>query len=257
MATGQNGPDSAITSALSESRILITGGTGFIGGRLVERLVQESGARVRVLLRNFARAPYIARFDVDMVQADLTDPGEVEQAMDGCDVVLHCACQTDGSEAAQRAVNVDGTRNILEAAQRHDVQRVVHVSTINVYGPPKDGDLDETAPRSYSGDVYSDSKVDAEKLVLDHADRIPVSVVQPTMVYGPSGPAWTTRILNDLKNGRVILVNGGDGLCNPVYVDDMVSGIMRAAVLDGAVGEAFLISGERPVTWRECHGAYE
>lgn len=257
MVTGQDGPDSQITSALSGHRILVTGGTGFIGGRLVERLALESGAQLTVLLRNYARAPYVARFPVDMVEADLTDLTEVERAMEGCDIVLHCACQTDGSEDAQRAVNVDGTKNILEAAQRHGVKRVVHVSTINVYGPPKDGDLDETAPRQYSGDVYSDSKVDAEKLALGYADRVPVSVVQPTMVYGPGGPAWTTRILNDLKNGRVILVNDGQGLCNPVYVDDMVSGILRAAILDGAVGEAFLISGESPVTWREFYAAHE
>ena len=257
MATGQNGRDHSITAALSGRRILVTGGTGFIGGRLVERLVLESGAQVSVLLRNYARAPYIARFPVDMVQADLTDLAEVKGAMEGCDVVLHCACQTDGSEKAQRAVNVDGTKNILEAAAATGVSRVVHVSTINVYGPPKDGDLDETAPRQHSGDVYSDSKVDAEKLALEYADRVPVSVVQPTMVYGPTGPAWTTRIINDLKNGRVILVNDGQGLCNPVYVDDMVSGILRAAVLDGAVGEAFLISGESPVTWREFYAAHE
>lgn len=244
---------------LSGKRVLVTGGTGFIGGRLIERLVLECGAQVRVLLRNFSRATRIARFDLEMLKVDLTDAEAVKKAAEGCDVVLHCACGTDGSELNQRSITFDGTVNILNAARQAGAQRVVHISTINVYGPLADGDLDETTPRRYAGDVYSDSKLDAEKAALDqHAQHgLPVVVLQPTIVFGPFGPAWTMRIFNELSSGRVILVNGGNGLCNAVYVDDVVSAILLAAVRQEAVGEAFLISGPEPVTWREFYGAHE
>jgi nucleoside-diphosphate-sugar epimerase len=82
-------------------------------------------------------------------------------------------------------------------------------------------------------------------------------VLQPTAVYGPYGGVWTEAVLRALKGGRQILVNRGDGLGNSVYVDDLVSAMLLAAVRDAAVGEAFLISGEEPVTWRELYGRFE
>lgn len=244
---------------LNGKRVLVTGGTGFIGGRLTERLILDCGAEVRTLVRNFSRATRIARFPVNMFPGDVLDTDSLEAAAQGCDVIFNCMAATDGSEAKQRHVNFDGTRNVFEAALRAGCRRVVHISTIMVYGAAADGDLDETAPRNYSGDVYSDSKLDAEKLAFEYAEkrRLPVTVIQPTVVFGPFGPAWTTRVLGDVKNGRVILIDGGSGLCNAVYVDDIVSALMLAAVRDEAVGEAFLISGATPVTWREFYGAYE
>jgi nucleoside-diphosphate-sugar epimerase len=128
-----------------------------------------------------------------------------------------------------------------------------------VYGATPDGDLDETAPRRYFGNNYSDSKLDAENVALEYAKvhRLPVTVLQPTAVYGPFGPVWTVNVLNKLKTGRVILVNGGDGLCNAVHIDDLVSAMLLAGTRDDAVGEAFLISGEQPITWRDFYARHE
>lgn len=246
-------------SELSGKRVLVTGGTGFIGGRLVERLHSECGAKVRVMLRSYSNAARIGRFPVEMALGALDDPDAIKSAVAGCDVVLHCAYGSRGGREQQRRDTVDGTRWVLEAALQHRVQRVVHVSTINVYGPTSDGDVDESAPRQKFGDPYSDTKLEAEELALEMARSrgCPVSVVQPTVVYGPWGPAWTVRILSELKTGRVMLIDGGDGLCNAVHVDDVVNGMLAAATAGGAVGEAFLLSGPEPVTWRQFYGAYE
>jgi nucleoside-diphosphate-sugar epimerase len=151
-------------------------------------------------------------------------------------------------------VNREGTRRVVEAARAARVRRVVHLSTLMVYGQTADGDLDETAPRRRFGNAYSDSKLDAERIAL--SSGVPVAVLQPTAVYGPYGGVWTEAVLAALKKGRQILVNGGDGLANAVYVDDLVSAMILAAVKDEAVGEAFLISGEEPVTWREMYGRF-
>lgn len=239
--------------------MLVIGGTGFVGSRLVERLITECGARVRVLVRNYANAVRIARLPVEMVAGDVTNVAELERGAAGCELIFHCAYGNTGDGPAQRAVTVDGTRNVLTVAARVKAARVVYLSTLSVYGRMPDGDLDETAPRSYAGGNYADTKLDAEKVAFEVSRQhgLPLVVLQPTIIYGPYGPLWTVEALKKLKTTGVLLVNGGAGFCNAVFIDDVVSAIILAATKPEAVGEAFLISGEQPVTWREFYGRYE
>jgi NAD dependent epimerase/dehydratase family len=172
--------------------------------------------------------------------------------------VFHCAYGSDGEDDSRRVVNAQGTQHVLGAALKHGCKRVVHTSTMTVYGNTADGPLDETAPRRKTGFAYGDSKIEAEEAALRYVTRgLSVAVVQPTIVYGPFGPTFTVKPLQELKSGRVILVNGGDGFANLVYVDDVVSGMILAAVHEGAHGESFLISGPEPTTWRSFYGALE
>lgn len=246
---------SSIDGALAGRKALVTGATGFIGGRLAERLVLEHGTEVRALVRNLAGAARLARFPVTVVRGDVTNPADLEAAMRGCDVVFHCAYGTSGSQKHRAWVNTEGTRRVLAAAQAAGVKRIVYLSTLMVYGQTDDGDLDETAPRKRFGNPYSDSKLEAEGIAL--SSGLPVAVLQPTAVYGPWGGVWTETVLKSLRTGRQILIDGGVGLANHVYVDDLVSAMLLAAVKDEAVGEAFLISSEEPATWREMFGRFE
>jgi nucleoside-diphosphate-sugar epimerase len=244
---------------LKGAKVLVTGGTGFIGGRLVERLVMDHAADVHVLVKNFARTPRIARFPIKMSPGEVTDYDAVSKAIDGCEIVFHCAYGNTGTPEEQRKVTVEGTENVLKAALKQKVKRLVHVSTISVYGKTPDGDLDESAPRRRSRDVYSDSKLKAEELAFKYYRNsgLPVAIIQPTIVYGPYSQPWTINPLRQLKGGRVILVDGGAGLCNAVYVDDVVQALLLAAMREEAIGQAFLISAEEPITWREFYSAYE
>lgn len=239
-------------------KALVTGASGFIGGRLVERLVLHHGADVRVLVRNPASAARLARFPLTFHLGDVTNTADLAEAVQGCDLVFHCAYGTTGSQKRRARVNRVGTERTLEAAHRAGVKRVVYLSTLMVYGQTADGDLDESAPRRRFGNAYSDSKLDAEGIALQYSrsGRVPVAILQPTAVYGPYGGVWTVQQLAELKSGRMILVNGGDGLANAVYVDDLVSAMLLAAEKDAAVGEAFLISGPEAVTWRELYGHF-
>jgi len=245
--------------SLAGRQILVTGATGFIGGRLVEALIQQHGCRVRVLIHNFTNASRLARFPLEMVPGDVSDEAVVTKAAQGCDVIIHAARGNSGSTVEMRKASVQGTEAILKAGLTAGVQRVVHLSTISVYGFTPDGDLNENSPRGRLFDEYCRDKADAENLALSYHRKkgLPVTVLQPTVVYGPFASSWTIPPLTHLRNAQVVLPNDGNGLCNAVYIDDVVDAIIRAAHVPAAVGECFLVSGAEPVTWRDFYGAYE
>ncbi|MFQ5604271.1 MAG: NAD-dependent epimerase/dehydratase family protein [bacterium] len=244
---------------LQGKRVLVTGGTGFIGGRLIEKLILDHQAQVRVLVRNFGHAARIARFPLEMKFGDIQHASVVDEAVQGCDFVLHCAHDPAMKPTPQMKLAVQGTRNVCQAVLAHGVQRLVHVSTFAVYGPMKDRELTETSNWLPTNQPYILAKRAAERYVLDAArnKRLPAVVLQPTIVYGPYCQPWTIRPIMQLKNQRVPLVNGGEGYCNAVYVDDCVEAIIQAAVQPEMAGETFLVSGEQPISWRTFYQAFE
>lgn len=238
--------------------ILVTGATGFIGGRVVERLVLEEGAKVRALVRNFSSASRIARFPVDMIHGDLTEADKLREAMQGCDVVFHCA--HDSTNAAALSGNAAlGTQNVCEAALAAGVSRLIHLSTFAVHGTTGDGDLNEDMPWGQADHPYTSAKRATEELVLtmSREQGLPGVVLQPTVVYGPFCKAWTDKPVSDLKSGLVPLVDGGEGFCNAIYIEDLVDAMFLAATRPNVTGEVFLISGAKPVTWKAFYAAFE
>jgi nucleoside-diphosphate-sugar epimerase len=234
--------------------VVVTGGTGFIGGRLVERLALETPASIRVLVKRFGSASRVARFPVDMVQVDLGDPDAVSEAVTEADVVVHTAF-----DFADLPFNLRAAENLARACLRHGVDRFVQISTFSVYEPFPDGTLDESSPRGNGDSPYAKTKYEIEEILraMHQEHGLPVTVLQPTVVYGPFAGTWTIDPVEKLRKGRVVLPGQGEGLCNAVYVDDVVGAIFSAAVGDRAVGERLLVSGSNPVTWREFFGSYE
>jgi len=243
---------------LKGKRVLVTGGTGFIGGRLVESLVLDHQAEVRVLVRNYSRASRVARFPLEFIAGDIVDEETVDRAVTGCDYVFHCAYDFAGHAQHKEKVSVRGTENICKSALRHGVKRVVHLSTFSVYGNAE-GPLDETSAKVPDGDVYAETKLAAENLVLTYAQekKLPAVILQPTIVYGPFSRPWTVNPFMQLSSGTVLLPKDGAGLCNAVYIDDVVDAICNSAVASGVDGETILISGRQPVTWEAFYGALE
>ncbi|MCC7046251.1 MAG: NAD-dependent epimerase/dehydratase family protein [Alphaproteobacteria bacterium] len=228
------------------SKVLITGATGFIGGRLAEQLVQEHGAQVRCLVRNLGRSTRLARMPVELIQADLADAAQIDAAVRGVDYVFHCAY-----DVRSRKQNVDAVANLLQSCKRHAVRRFVHVSTFSVYEPFPDGVVSEATPAGDRAWVYVNTKLDLEKAVLGAArsEGVPATIIQPAIVYGPFCQPWTNAPAEMLIYGNVVLPERADGLCNAVYIDDLTDGMLRAAIDTAAIGERFVISGPRPVTW--------
>ena len=234
-------------------RALVTGASGFIGRRVVERLVVEADAHVRALVRTYGAGSPLARFPVELVRGDVLDGASLAEAVRRCDVVFHCATGTSWILRERRSVEVEGTHNLLEQAARAGGVRVVQLSSLLVYGVTADGEIDELAPRRRSGDLYADAKLEAEGLAQEYARRVPVTILQPTAVYGPWAGVYGTSILRALRTSRVPLVDGGGGICNLVYVDDLVTAMLAAASHDDAIGNTFLITGPEYVTWRTLY----
>lgn len=250
--------NSFVTPKLKGKTILVTGGTGFIGGRLVERLVLEYDAHVRVLVRNFSKSARIARFPIEFIKGDITDEKTLNQAIKGCDLVFHCAFDPSGTPKQNMSNIRSSTEIICNAVTKYSVSRLVHISTISVYNERIKGVLDETAPRKPSF-PYGKTKLIADKIISNYCNSsdLPATIIQPTIVYGPYSNPWTIGPTTQLLKCKVVLLEGGEGFCNAVYVDDVINGMILAAIQDKAIGQSFLISSEKPVKWKDFYCTYE
>ena len=232
---------------MTPGKILVTGATGFIGSRLCELLSLEHRLPYRALVRNFSRAARIARLDAELVAGDMLDAGSLARALDGCDAVVNLAHADDRTAAKQ-------TAHLVDACARAGIRRFVHISSMAVHGPsPRPAVVTEaSAPIERWGEAYSDAKAAAEAVVMAAAKRGALSAVslRPTVVYGPYS-FFVTPIVHDARQGRISLVDGGRGVCNAVYVDDVCDAIIAALERDDVVGEAFLVNGDTRITWRD------
>lgn len=227
------------------SRILVTGAGGFIGGRIVEVLHEVSSGSVRAGIRRWSSAARIGRLPVEIVQCDVNSAESVRAAMKGVEAVVHCA---HGDETT----NVEGTRTVLEEAKRAGVRRVVHLSTIAVHGR-QEGSITETSSSDPGRNPYGISKAEAEAICAEYGRQgLAITVLRPTIVYGPYSDVWTVEFAQRLSAGEWFLpARYTQGTCNLVFVDDMVKAVLLALENERAVGETFIINGEERPTWNE------
>ncbi len=240
--------------------VLITGVTGFIGSQLARRLIESGHYRVKGLTRRQASMPELQAMGVEPVLGDITDPVAVNRAVEGCDLVYHCAAFVgeEGNKEQVWEVNVQGTKNVVDAALAAKIARFVHVSSCAVYGSLQRFEIDESTPARIVGNVYSDSKVAAEEIVIrgyeDH--NLPIVIARPSQVYGPGSNQFTIRPIQIIREGKMILIDGGRHFCKPVYIDNLLDGLVMCANRDAAIGEAINFTDGTTVTWRDFFGAY-
>lgn len=239
-------------------RIFITGGTGFIGSRLTERLRAE-GNELVLLLRNPAKVSPGAGAEITYVKGDIFSTRALDEGMKGCDWVFHLAAFTkpwskDPSEAYR--TNVTGTVNILEAAQANGVKRVVITSTGGTMGCSGGNCVtcETSNPSPEFNTLYEKTKAEAEKLAAGYSAKgLPVVVVNPTRVFGPgrlSKSNSMTRIISLYRSGLWRIMPGdGRSVGNYVFIDDVVNGHILAA-MKGRPGERYILGGEN-LSFRE------
>lgn len=232
--------------------VLITGVSGFIGTHLAERILRH-GIRVRGL-------DIIAQENgprIDFYRGDLTDPVTLRPAVRDCETVFHLAKWTGRpwTWQASSAIDVAGTANLLEVCRQAGVRRVVHLSSIVVYGPTRRAVITEEDALWPVG-AYGTGKVGAERSVNAAIRRgLPVVTIRSGQAYGPRAPGGTVTPIRWLQAGRPLLVNGGLGITHPIYISHLLDALLLAASRDGIEGEAFNVA-DGNVTWKEFLGHY-
>ncbi|MCI0515556.1 NAD-dependent epimerase/dehydratase family protein [candidate division KSB1 bacterium] len=236
-----------------KKKVLVTGGTGFTGGYLVDELVQQKYP-VRALSLPNQNVDKLKQLGVEIVYGDLTKPDTLTAAIAGIDTVFHIAAIYREQNVPKQYffdVNVDGTRNLLNAAHTAGVRRFVHCSTVGVQGEIKNPPAQETAPYS-PGDVYQRSKVAGEKLALEFFKTHPMEgvVFRPVGIYGP-GDTRFLKIFKMVNSGKFRMIGNGEVLYHLTFVRDLVKGIILCGEKKEAVGEIFTLGGNEYVTLNE------
>jgi nucleoside-diphosphate-sugar epimerase len=239
-------------------RLLVTGGTGFIGSHLAEE-GRRRGADVVVLgltdrPEERANAELLSGMGAEVLPGSITDPKLCREAMKGATHVFHLAvAMREGGKSDEffESINLDGTRHLLEAASVQRVQRFVYCSTIGIYGHRAPGITREESPLA-PGNIYERTKVSAERLVREFAEKcnLPAVVLRPADVYGPRDQRLL-KLFKGVSRGRFPLFGSGEGRRHMVYVDDVVSAFFQACDRDEALGEGLIIAGPRSCTLGE------
>ncbi|MGO9645093.1 MAG: NAD-dependent epimerase/dehydratase family protein [Candidatus Bathyarchaeia archaeon] len=246
-----------ITSLLSqEKKILVVGASGFLGTRLVERLV-DLQFNVRAGFHTPAKATRLARLPVELVELDLLDRDQVMRTVKGSAVIINCAvAKASNSEGRRIATEVynRGTKNLLDAAREVGVDRVIHISSAAVMGFSHRSDtIDESSSikPKVARNFYEKGKISQENILTEYANSLPIVILRPTLIYGPFSFEWAIGIVERLRQGKATLIEDG-GIANLVYVDDVVDAILLAIEKEEANGTTLIINNdEEIIPWKD------
>jgi nucleoside-diphosphate-sugar epimerase len=238
-------------------KAFITGATGFIGGRIAERLWIDHGIKSHCLVHNITNAARLARLPVQMISGDVLDRASIDKGMEGCDTVFHCTYGNTNDSNLNTRINEEGTTNICEIALKKKIKKLIYISSVAVYGSDPPPVVTEETPTAFSDDEYGNSKIRSEKICFDFlAKGLPIVIIRPTIVFGPFSPIWTVGAIKRVLVRGWQNVEGMNGLCNPVYVDDLIDSFFLIIKAENTVGQVFIISGEKSITWDEYFSAY-
>ena len=232
---------------------LVTGATGFTGGHLARTLVRR-GRAVRALVRDPARARELESDGIELIVGDILDRSAIERAVQGIDVVYNIAAiyrQAGTAAAAYRAVNATAAEQVVEAAARASVRRVVHCSTVGVHGDVEHPPANEDAPLR-PGDIYQITKLEGEERARDAGTRlgIEVAIARPTGIYGP-GDRRLLKLFRGVARGRFPMLGRGDIYYHLTYIDDLVDGFVRCAEHPGAANRTVILAGGEVTTLKD------
>ncbi len=232
--------------------ILVTGATGFTGTALCRRLVGD-GHRVVAFVRPTSKIDELQKLGVDCSLVDICDPQAVQRQFHDFTTIYHIAAayRTEHSSTdAFRQVNVEATRNLLEAARATGVGRFIHCSTVGVQGEIDDPPADEEY-RFKPGDHYQESKKEGEVLARQYFSQgLPGTVFRPVGIYGP-GDTRFLKLFRSVGKGVFVMIGSGKVLYHMTYIDDLIEGIVLCGTRPEAIGEVFTLGGESYTTLRE------
>lgn len=230
-----------------DSRVLITGATGFIGQHLINQLL-VNGARVRILTRGTHSLPASWINQVEVIEGDLSNPSTLSRAVADTSVVYHLAGEIR-DPTRMHTVNVEGTRNLLAACEKTSVRHIVYLSTVGVMGATRDGIVDESQDCHPLND-YERTKYEAEQNVLEWSQKtgVAVTALRPTIVFGSGSriiPDSMLAWLRAIQSGRFVFFDRR-AIANYVYAGDVISACLHVVQL--ALQGVFIVADPCPLT---------
>lgn len=230
-------------------KCLLTGSSGFVGGHMARRLL-SLGANVTLLLRNreSSLAKQFASDGAAICYGDLRDLSRCQEAAKGQEYIFHIGAifrEAKFPDSVYFDTNVGGTKNLLESAD--SCKRFIYCSTNGVHGGKSDQKIDETAPFNPT-DVYQRSKLEAEEAVREFSLKsgLPYSIIRPAMIWG-EGDLRFKKLFYGVAQRKLPIIGTGKTWCHFISVDDLVDSFLLAATSEKAIGQAYLIAGDRPV----------
>ena len=234
------------------NKVLVTGATGFTGLSLCKRLV-ANGKMVVAFVRSTSNVADLRALGVECRTVDIKDRNDVMNHFECFDLVYHVAAAYRSEHAERdefRLVNVEATRNMLDAAKKNGIKRFIHCSTVGVQGEIENAPASEEY-RFKPGDHYQQSKLEGELLARKYFDDgLEGVVIRPVGIYGP-GDTRFLKLFRPINKGRFFLVGNGKTLYHMTYIDDLIEGFILAGERPEAIGEVFTIAGERYTPIRE------
>ena len=234
------------------NKVLVTGATGFTGLSLCKRLV-ANGKVVVAFVRPTSNVADLRALGVECRTVDIKDRNDVMNHFECFDLVYHVAAAYRSEHAERdefRLVNVEATRNMLDAAKKNGIKRFIHCSTVGVQGEIEDAPASEEY-RFKPGDHYQQSKLEGELLARKYFDDgLEGVVIRPVGIYGP-GDTRFLKLFRPINKGRFFLIGNGKTLYHMTYIDDLIEGFILAGERPEAIGEVFTIAGERYTPIRE------
>ncbi len=224
-------------------KVLITGATGFIGSHLVEKNLKE-GHAVRILaLSGDKKASEMQSNSIEVIYGDIREQRDVKEAVRGVQIVYHLAAiVTDWApKTLFEQVNIEGARNICEASLKNGIERLIEMSTNDVFGLVEDVVIDESFDYKHWREPYADTKLEAAKIVHEYGQKgLPVSVAYPCWVYGPGDTTFVPSIADAILKGELIFWRK-NVIIWPAYVKNVVDLLMVISQHPNAVGQGFLV----------------
>jgi nucleoside-diphosphate-sugar epimerase len=240
-------------------RLLLTGGSGFIGSRLaLAARERQLDVVITGQINSDAersRVEELSRAGITMATGPLQDAEFARHVVAGCDLVIHLAAaqhEANVPDAYFDDVNVGGTRSLLEASRSEGVKRFVHGSTIGVYGSASQGMLDEASP-TLPVNVYGRTKLAAEQVVREYAPALETCIVRISETYGP-GDFRLLKLFRAIDRGAFMMIGNGQNQRQVMHVNDLIRGLLLATEHPAAVGQTFVMPGHEVMTTRQLVG---
>jgi nucleoside-diphosphate-sugar epimerase len=238
-------------TARQNQTFAVLGANGFIGYRLTEYLLLNDVAVPRPVVRSYRSMARVSRFNLDTRLSDALDIATLVRALVGCEVAFHCV-------VGDRKTILDSITSTYAACRQAGVRRLIYLSSAVVHGHNPSPGTDESSPLIRNQPFeYNVSKVLAEsKLHSMMRDRaVECVILRPYIVYGPRAPYWSASLANDILARRAYLIEGGNGICNTIFIDNLVEAMILCATHPAASGKTFLIKDAERVTWRQLYAA--